>query len=86
MTTTDCSSRNESEFSYLISSVDFKIPIIYYVSIIQADPALGDYNDERDGANWSSRMSFSRVKHGLGLFLGSQSATSGYNECVNSVE
>ena len=54
--------------------------------IIHADPTSDDYNDERDVVNWSSRISFGRVKHGLGLFPGDQSATSGYDEHVNSVE
>ena len=36
-----------------------------YVSIIQDDSTLDDCNDERDGSNWSSRMSLSRVKHEL---------------------
>ena len=57
-----------------------------YVSIIQADPASDDCNDERDGSNWSSRMSFNQVKHRLGLLPGDQSAASGYNEQVNSVK
>ena len=45
-----------------------------------------EYNDERDGSNLSSRMSFNRVKHRLGLFPGDQSVVSGYNERVNSVD
>ena len=52
---------------------------------IQANPALGDCNNERVRVDWSSRTSFSRMKHGLGLFLGDQSTTSGYNERVNSI-
>ena len=62
------------------------IPIPDHVSIIHADPTSDNCNDERDGSNWSSRMSFSRVKHGLGLFPRDQYAASGYNERVNSVE
>ena len=55
------------------------------VPIIQADSASDDCNDERDGSNWSSRMSFNRVKHELGLFPRDQLVTSVYNERVNSV-
>ena len=65
---------------------DFEIPIPDDVSIIQVDPNSNECNDERDRANWSSRMSFSRVKHRLGLFPGDQSVASGYNERVNSVD
>ena len=86
MTTIDWPSRIGPEFAYSISSVDFKMPITDYMPIIQADPASGDCNDERDGANWSSRISFSRVKHGLGLFPEDQSATGGYDERVNIIE
>ena len=67
-------------------SADFEIPIPDHVPIIQSDPPSGDCNDQRDGANLSSQMSFSRVKHGLGLFPKEQSATSGYDERVNSIE
>ena len=70
----------------LISSADFEEPITERVWIIQADPALGDCKHERDGANWSSRMSFSRVKQGLGLFPRARSAASNYDERVNSVK
>ena len=69
-----------------ISSANFDEPIAYRALIIQVDPASVDCNDERDTVNWSSRMSFSRVKYGLGLFPIAQFATSGYDECVNSVE
>ena len=69
-----------------ILNTDFEIPIPDHVRIIQADHTLDDCNDERDGSNCSSQMSFSRVKHILGLFPGDQSAASGYNERVNSVE
>ena len=37
-----------------ILSADFEEPITPLLPIIQADPASGDYNDERDRANWSS--------------------------------
>ena len=42
----------------LYSEADFEITIPDHVPIIQADPTSDDCNDERDGANWSSRMSF----------------------------
>ena len=69
-----------------IPNADYGVPIPEHVPIIQADPALGDFNDERDGDNWSSRMSFNRVKHGLGLLPRAQSATSGCNERMNSIK
>ena len=53
---------------------------------MQADPFSDECNDERDISNWSSQMLFNRVKHRLGLFPGAQSAKSGYNKRVNSVE
>ena len=56
-----------------------------YVSIVYADSALDDCNDERDGSNWSSRMSVSRMKHEFELLHGDQSAASGYNARVNNV-
>ena len=43
------------------------------------DSAPIDCNDERDGSNWSSRMSISRVKRELGLLSRDRSAPSGYN-------
>ena len=67
-------------------NADFEVPIPDLVPIIKADPTSDGCNDERDGSNWSSRMSFSQVKHRLGLFPGDQSATNGYNERVNSIE
>ena len=71
---------------YCIPKADFVIPNTDHLPIIQVNSSSDECNDERDGSNWSSRMSFSRVKHGLGLFPGDQSAASGYNERVNSVE
>ena len=62
------------------------VPITDHMPIIQADPALSDCNDEMDEDNWSSRMSFNRVKRGLRLFLRAESAMSGYDERVNGVE
>ena len=69
-----------------ISNADFEEPIIDSVPIILANPVSRDCNDERDGADWSSQISWSRMKHVLGLFPGPQSAMSGYYEKVNSVE
>ena len=67
---TDSSSRilpSQIEHNELL--IVFRMPILRYrfqdyVSIVQVDPSSDDYNDERDGADWSSRMSFGRVKHG----------------------
>ena len=36
---------------------DHRLCVVF--SIIQADPTSGDYNDEKDGADWSSYMSSS---------------------------
>ena len=50
-----------------IPNADFEIVILDRVPIIQADPASGDWNDEGDEANWSSRISFSQVKARIGV-------------------
>ena len=86
MTTINRLSRIGLEFADSISNVDFKMPITYYVPIIQADPTSGDCNDERDGVDWSSQMSFSRIKHGLELFPRAHAGTSDYDERVNNVD
>ena len=45
-------------------NADFEVPIPDHVPIVHAAPASVDSKDWRDRANWSSRISFSRVKHG----------------------
>ena len=47
--------------------------------MVRTDSASDDCSDERDGSNWSSRMSINRMKHELGLLSWDRSATSGYN-------
>ena len=54
---------------WINSNANFEISIIDFVPFFQANPTSGDYNDERDGADSSSRMSFSQMTHRLGLFL-----------------
>ena len=41
----------------------------YAKPIVWADSASEDCNDERDGSNWFSRMSISRMKHEIGCCL-----------------
>ena len=48
--------------------------------IVWTESALGDCSDEREGSNWSSRMSISRMEHELGFLFEDRSAASGYNE------
>ena len=51
----------------------------YWNRFFWTDSAPGDCSDERDGSNWSSRMSISRMKRELGLLSWDRSAPSGYN-------
>ena len=83
MTTVNRLSRIGLEFADSISNVDFKMPITYYVPIIQADPTSGDCNDQRNGADWSSQVSFIQMKHRLGLFSRTSFALSDYDKQVD---
>ena len=74
---TDLPKYHLAEFSTInyqsYSDCQYQGLITNYVSfepIIQADPASGGHNNERNISDWSFQISSSRMKHRWGLFLG----------------